>query len=119
MIPEMDEMLQLWARDMHSPEGAEVGTGSVLGRLMDCRGEVIRGSARQSRMLLPWSADIELIVNKHLALDLARVVREHYVYRNKPEYLKWEACGCSRAQFYRRLDDAHVSIAGMLLERVA
>ena len=80
---------------------------------------MIRGSARQSRMLLPWSADIELIVNKHLAPDLARVVREHYVYRNKPEYLKWEACGCSRAQFYRRLDDAHVSIAGMLLERVA
>lgn len=119
MIAEMDEMLKLWARDMHGPDGVTAGSGSVLGRLMDCQGEMIRGSGSRSRMLLPWSADIELIVNKHLDFPLRQVVHEHYVARRKHEFEKWEACRCSRAQFYRRLDDAHASIAGMLLERVA
>ncbi|MDU9415204.1 hypothetical protein [Pseudomonas sp. zfem005] len=119
MIAEMDEMLKLWARDMHGPDGVATGSGSVLGRLMDCGGEMIRGSGSRSRMLLPWSADIELIVNKHLDFPLRQVVHEHYVARRKHEFEKWSACGCGRTQFYERLHSAHVAIAGMLLERAA
>ncbi|MCY1303623.1 hypothetical protein D9M70_533390 [compost metagenome] len=120
MIPEMDEMLKLWAIDMHGGIGAGgAGSGSVLGQLMDCQGELIRGSRGGSRMLLPWSADIEVIGNKHLDPPLEKVVREHYLNRDSLEYQKWESCGCSRAQFYRRLGDAHRAIAGMLLERAA
>ena len=121
MIPEMDEMLKLWARDMHGGPGAGGGASSMLGQLMDCKGELIRGSRGGSRMLLPWSADIELIVNKHLDAQLALVVREHYLCRD-PDRLdsqKYMACGCGRRQFYYRLNSAHVAIAGMLLDRAA
>ncbi|MCY1539944.1 hypothetical protein D9M68_755560 [compost metagenome] len=120
MIPEMDEMLKLWVIDMHGGGGAVVGgSGSVLGQLMDCQGELIRGSRGGSRMLLPWSADIELIVNKHLEPHLEKVIREHYLNRDSLEHQKWEACGCGRTQFYARLYEAHRVIAGMLLERAA
>ncbi|MCY1549237.1 hypothetical protein D9M68_853960 [compost metagenome] len=120
MIPEMDEMLKLWAIDMHGGSGlGGGGSGSVLGQLMDCQGELIRGSRGGSRMLLPWSADIEVIVNKHLEPRLERVIYEHYLNRDSLEHQKWEACGCGRTQFYARLHDAHRAIAGMLLERAA
>lgn len=121
MIPEMDDMLKLWALDMHGgPPGGGSG-GSVLGQLMDCKGELIRGSRGGSRMLLPYSADIELIVNKHLDAQLAVVVREHYLVRDphRMDSQKYRACRCSQAQFYRHLHAAHVAIAGMLLERAA
>lgn len=119
MIPEMDEMLQLWARDMHGGVGAGGSGSSMLGQLMDCKGELIRGSRGGPKMLLSWSADIEVIVNKHLAWPLAQVVREHYLNHESLERQKWAHCGCSRAQFYRRLGQAHLEIAGLLLERVA
>lgn len=121
MIPEMDEMLKLWARDMHGGAGEGGAGSSMLGKLMECKGELIRGSRSGSRMLLPWSADIEVIVNKHLDAQLAVVVREHYLCRD-PDRLdsqKYMACGCGWRQFYRRLGAAHVAIAGMLLERAA
>lgn len=121
MILEMDEMLWLWARDMHGGSPAGGSGGSMLGQLMDCKGELIRGSLGGSRMLLPYSADIELIVNKHLDAQLAVVVREHYLVRD-PHRLnsqKYAACRCSAAQFYRYLHAAHVAIGGMLLERAA
>jgi hypothetical protein len=88
---------------------------------MDCKGELIRTKGGGARMLLPYSADIELIVNKHLDAQLAVVVREQYVVRDpyRLERQKYAACGCGRTQFYERLHDAHVAIAGMLLERVA
>lgn len=120
MIAEMDEMLKLWALDMHGGIGAGGGgASSPLGQLMDCKGEIIRGSPGGSRTLLPWSADIEVIVNKHLAPPLAMVVHEHYLNRTSLEHQKWEACGCGRTQFYTRLHSAHLAIAGMLLERAA
>lgn len=122
MIPEMDEMLKLWARDMHGGPGAGGSSGgSVLAQLMDCKGDLVRGSRGGSRMLLPWSADIEIIVNKHLDAQLALVVMEHYLCRD-PDRLdsqKYRACGCGRSQFYERLHSAHVAIAGMLLARAA
>lgn len=121
MIPEMDEMLRLWALDMHGGPGAGGSGGSMLGQLMDAKGELIRGSRGGSRMLLPYSADIEVIVNKHLDAQLAVVVREHYLVRDpdRLEHQKYLACRCGRTQFYERLHSAHVAIAGMLLERVA
>ncbi|WP_010490751.1 PA0613 family protein [Pseudomonas sp. S9] len=114
----MDEMLKLWALDMHGGDGGGSGS-SMLGQLMDCQGELIRGSRSGSRMLLSWSADIEVIVNKHLAVPLAMVVHEHYLNRQSLEHQKWERCGCRRSQFYERLHAAHLEIAGMLLERAA
>lgn len=117
----MDEMLKLWALDMYGGSGAGGGGEHQIAQLMACKGELIRGGRGGSRMLLPYSADIELIVNKHLDPVLVRVVDEEYLNKDpyRLESQKWAACGCSRAQFYRRLHDAHVAIAGMLLERVA
>lgn len=121
MIPEMDEMLKLWAIDMHGGSTGGGAGGSVLAQLIDCKGELIRAKAGCSRMLLPYSADIELIVNKHLDAQLAVVVREHYLVRDQHrlDSQKYAACRCGRTQFYERLHAAHVTIAGLLLERAA
>lgn len=121
MIPEMDEMLRLWALDMHGGLGGGGGGGNMIAALMDSKGELIRGSRGGSRMLLPYSADIEVIVNKHLDAQLAVVVREQYLVRHadRLEHQKYEACRCGRTQFYERLHSAHLVIAGMLLDRVA
>ena len=119
MIPQMDEMLKLWALDMHGGVGGGGSGGSMLGQLMDCQGELIRGSRGGSKMLLTWSADIEVIVNKHLSWPLAQVVREHYLNHESVDRQKWAHCGCGRTQFYERLHSAHLEIAGMLLERAA
>lgn len=119
MIPEMDEMLKLWALDMHGCEGANGSASTMLGQLMDCKGELIRGTRGGSKMLLPWSADIEVIVNKHLSWQLEQVVYEQYLNRESAERQKWAHCGCGRTQFYERLHAAHLEIAGMLLERAA
>ncbi|WP_256858629.1 PA0613 family protein [Pseudomonas synxantha] len=119
LISEMDEMLKLWALDMHGGGGAEGTASSMLGQLIDCQGELIRGSRGGSKMLLPWSADLEVIVNKHLSWPLAQVVREHYLNHESAERQKWAHCGCGRTQFYARLHSAHLEIAGMLLDRVA
>ena len=119
LIPEMDEMLKLWALDMHGGLGGGGSGGSMIAELMDSKGMLIRAKGGGSRMLLPYSADIELIVNKHLDAQLTVVVREHYLNHQSLDHQKWRHCGCSRAQFYRRLGAAHVAIAGMLLERAA
>eukprot|EP01132_Coremiostelium_polycephalum_P014419 gene14419-17515_t len=45
----------------------------MIAMLMECKGELIRGT-RGSRVLLDESADIELIVRKHLPPRLALVL---------------------------------------------
>lgn len=118
MIKHIDEMLKLWAEDLHSPVRGCVGGGNMIAMLMECKGELIRGT-RGSRVLLDESADIELIVNKHLAPELAVVVREHYC--NPDSFLgqKYTHCGCSRDTYYQRLHLAHECIAGMLMGKAA
>ncbi|AQZ96568.1 hypothetical protein ACFSB1_10780 [Halopseudomonas phragmitis] len=120
MIRAIDDMLRLWAAELHPPDGVWLESGgqcsSPLGALIDAKGVMIR-STRGSRVLLDESADIELIVNKHLPLKESQVVWEHYVNHDSFEYQRLEACGCSRAQFYRRLHMAHVLIQQALLNR--
>ncbi|WP_296263964.1 MULTISPECIES: hypothetical protein [unclassified Pseudomonas] len=115
MIKHIDEMLKLWAQELHSPEpvGSGSGGGCMLGLLMDCRGDLIRGT-RGSRVLLDESADIELIVNKHLEPQLYVIIREHYCNHESLLAQKMAYCGCSRKTYYDRLHQAHVSIAGLL-----
>jgi hypothetical protein len=112
-------MLKLWAQDLHSPitEGAP-GGGNMIAMLMECKGELIRGT-RGSRVLLDESADIELIVNKHLAPELAVTVREHYCNRDSFLSQKYMHCGCSRDTYYQRLHQAHECIARLLLGKAA
>ncbi len=120
MIKRIDEMLKLWAEDLHSPhEGrSELGGGNMIAMLIECKGELIRGT-RGSRVLLDESADIELIVNKHLAPELALVVMEHYCNHESFLSQKMLHCGCSAPTYYRRLHDAHVHIEGMLMGKAA
>ena len=119
MIKRIDEMLRLWADDLHSPspDGCCAG-GNMIAMLMECKGELIRGT-RGSRVLLDESADIELIVNKHLAPELALVVREHYCNRESLLSQKITYCGCSRKAYYDRLHDAHECVQGMLWGKAA
>jgi hypothetical protein len=112
-------MLKLWAQDLHSPITESVpGGGNMIAMLMECKGELIRGT-RGSRVLLDESADIELIVNKHLAPELAVTVREHYCNRDSFLSQKYMHCGCSRDTYYQRLHQAHECIARLLLGKAA
>lgn len=121
MIKRIDEMLKLWAEDLHSPVTTSSGGpsgGNMIAMLMECKGELIRGT-RGSRVLLDESADIELIVNKHLPPQLSVVVREHYCNHESFLSQKMLHCGCSAPTYYRRLHDAHVNIEGMLMGKAA
>lgn len=120
MIRRIDEMLKLWAEDLHSQHegGSELGGGNMIAMLMECKGELIRGT-RGSRVLLDESADIELIVNKHLEPRLAQVVREHYCNHESFMRQKLLHCACSVRTYYLRLHEAHVNIEGMLMGKAA
>ena len=119
MIKRIDEVLKLWAEDLHSPEVIGMaGGGNMIAMLMACKGELIRGT-RGSRVLLDESVDIELIVNKHLPPQLAVVVREHYCNGESLLSQKYTHCGCSRETYYQRLHEAHVCIAGLLMGKAA
>ena len=118
MIKRIDTLLKLWADDLHSdaPEGS--GSGNMIAMLMETKGELIRGT-RGSRVLLDDSADIELIVNKHLSAELSVVVREHYCNHDSFLSQKMLFCGCSVPTYYRRLHEAHQYIDGLLMGRAA
>lgn len=121
MIKQIDEMLKLWAQDLHTPTAINCGGstgGNMIAMLMECKGELIRGT-RGSRVLLDESADIELIVNKHLPPQLSLVVREHYCNHESFLSQKYTHCGCSRDTYYQRLHEAHLCIAGMLVGKAA
>ncbi|MCO7609387.1 hypothetical protein NJH83_04020 [Pseudomonas chlororaphis] len=121
MIKRIDEMLKLWAQDLHMPTtlaSGSAGGGNMIAMLMACKGELIRGT-RGSRVLLDESADIELIVNKHLPPELALVVMEHYCNHDSLLSQKMLHCGCSSRTYYLRLHEAHLFIEGMLMGRAA
>ncbi|WP_235154287.1 hypothetical protein ACQCLI_13025 [Pseudomonas nitroreducens] len=119
----MDELLRVWAFEFHGPglrrpEG--VGCGNVIALLMDTQGELIRSTNRGGSVLVGQAAEIEMIMNRHLLPHkLERVVREHYLNRQSLEYQKWAFCRCSRATFYRRLNEAQAALQGMLIRRAA
>jgi len=118
LIRRIDEMLKLWAEDLHSEFQGGGSGGNMIAMLMACKGELIRGT-RGSRVLLDESADIELIVNKHLAPDLSVIVREHYCNHDSFLSQKITHCGCSRKTYYERLHEAHECIAGLLVRKAA
>lgn len=118
MIRAMDDLLHMWARDRRGNIFGRGGGGNIIALLMDTKGELIRGGGGP-RVPLDQTADVELIYNKHLPVELKRVVHEHYLNRDSLDSQKYAFCGCSRKTFYRRLHDAHVWIQGMLLERAA
>ena len=121
MIKRIDEMLKLWAQDLHSPVSEHAGGpsgGNMIAMLMECKGELIRGT-RGSRVLLDESADIELIVKKHLPPRLALVVWEHYCRHESFLSQKLLHCACSSRTYYMRLHDALVFIQGMLMGKAA
>ena len=118
MIKRIDTLLKLWAEDLHSEAPEGFGSGNMIAMLMETKGELIRGT-RGSRVLLDDSADIELIVNKHLPPQLSVVVREHYCNYDSFLSQKMLYCGCSAPTYYRRLHEAHQHIEGLLMGKAA
>lgn len=118
MIKHIDAILKLWAEDLHSAAPEGTGSGNMIAMLMETKGELIRGT-RGSRVLLDESADIELIVNKHLPPQLSVVVREHYCNHDSFLSQKITHCGCCRKTYYERLHEAHECIAELLLGKKA
>ena len=121
MIRRIDEMLKLWAQDLHTPMTDTYGGssgGNMIAMLMECKGELIRGT-RGSRVLLDESADIQLIVSKHLPPRLALVVMEHYCNQDSFLAQKLVYCACSSRTYYLRLHEAHEFIQGMLMGKAA
>ncbi|KAF1071011.1 MAG: hypothetical protein GAK45_00626 [Pseudomonas citronellolis] len=119
MIRPIDEMLKLWAEEMHSPGAAGGGYsgGNLLAMMMANRGEMIRGT-RGSKVLLDRVAELDLIVN-HLPEQQKQVITEHYLNRDSEPAQKYRFCGCSRNTFYLRLHVAHQTIQARLMRRVA
>ncbi|WP_332762575.1 hypothetical protein [Pseudomonas koreensis] len=115
MIKEIDSLLQLWARELHSDhsKGGLAG-GNMVAMMMESNGQLIRGR-RAFRAPLESSLDIELIVNKHLAPELVKVVREHYCTLDVDMRLRYAHCGCGRDTYYQRLHEAHLVIWGVLM----
>ena len=120
MIKRIDEMLKLWAQDLHSPVPDGAGGpsgGNMIAMLMECKGELIRGT-RGSRVLLDESADIELIVNKHGAR--ASPSGDGALLQSRASsHRKCFIAVAARRPITNRLHDAHVSIAGMLMGKAA
>ncbi|SHM67041.1 hypothetical protein [Phytopseudomonas punonensis] len=119
MISYIDEVLELWAEERQGG-GSESGSGmagNVIASLMASQG-VLNRSARGSRVLVDRAAEVEWIVNKHLSPEQRQVVTAQYC-NGGASAAKWAACGCSRAQFYRRLGQAHRAIESQLLKRAA
>lgn len=119
MIKEIDALLRLWAHELHSElsKGGLAG-GNMVAMMMESNGQLIRGR-RASRAPLESSLDVELIVNKHLDAELAKVVREHYCNHDTNMPLRYAHCGCGRDTYYQRLHDAHLCIAGLLMGKAA
>lgn len=118
MIKRIDDMLKLWAEELHGKQYGEASGTNMIAMLMECKGELIRGT-RGSRVLLDESADIELIINKHLEPQLAVVVREHYCNHTSLLSQKLNYCGCGLKTYYQRLHTAHECIAALLIRRAA
>lgn len=118
MIKAIDEMMIRWAEELHGPDSKRMGggSGSTLARLIDCKGVLI---SRTDRVGDPTSVstDIELIVNKHLPIKLARLAQVHYLDHDSPNSMKWERCGCGRSQYYQRLSLLHAAVAELLVRR--
>lgn len=120
MIKAIDELLKQWAAELHPPEREEPiecgGGGTLISMLMATKGELIRSTYGPT---CPWdrTGDIELIVNKHLPVELVRIIQVHYTDYDRCDSMKWQACGCGRSQYYTRLHEAHTAIAGLLLQR--
>ncbi|MDU4251966.1 hypothetical protein [Pseudomonas sp.] len=119
MIKPIDEMLKLWAEEMHNPGSAGDGYagGNLLAMMMANKGEMIRGT-RGSKVILDRVAELDLIIN-HLPDEQKDVVTEHYLNRDSEASQKYRHCRCSRNTFYLRLHVAHQSIQSRLMRRVA
>lgn len=119
MISYIDEILELWAEERQGggSENSSGMAGNVIAALMTSQG-VLNRSARGSRVLVNRAAEVEWIVSKHLTPEQRQVVTAQYC-DSGASTAKWTACGCSRAQFYRRLGQAHRAIESQLLKRAA
>ena len=119
VIKAIDEMLKLWAEEMHAPgsNGGGYAGGNLIAMLIASKGEVVRGH-RGSRVILDRVAEVDRLVNR-LPEELKNVVVEHYLNRDSFPEQKYRHCGCSRNTFYLRLHVAHQGIQDGLLRRVA
>ena len=119
MITYIDEALQRWGEAQQAGEterGSNMGT-SVIASLMASQG-VLNRAVRGSRVLVDRAMEIEWIVSKHLSPQQRQVIIAQYC-SDETGHEKWTACGCSRAQFYRRLGQARRAIESQLLKRAA
>ena len=114
----MDELMIRWAEELHGPDANVMqGAGcSTLARLIDSKGTVM-SRTYGSVNLGSVSADIEIIVNKHLPPELERIAWVHYTDHDSPNSMKWERCACGRSQYYRRLRQLQDAVAELLVAR--
>ena len=119
MIKEIDLLLRSRAQELHSDlSSGGLAGGNMVAMMIETNGQLIRGR-RAFRAPLESSADIELIVNKHLAPELVTVVREHYCTLDVDMRLRYAHCGCGRDTYYQRLHEAHLQILGVMMGMAA
>lgn len=118
MIRAVDELMTRWAEELHGPDRHVLAStgGSTLARLIDSKGMLI---SRTSGIgdLSSVSADIEVIVSRHLPEPLRLLARVHYLDHDSPNSMKWRRCGCGRSQYYKRLSLLHAAVAELLVGR--
>jgi hypothetical protein len=112
MISYIDARLVSWAEQVGRGGVYLRGQGSILGKLIDSGGVLVRSTGGAPCMDLQ-SEEIEKCVNQ-LPTDLRIVVLEFYLSFDSTPKQKAKALNLSRMTLYRRVDSAHNIIDGYL-----
>jgi len=112
MIDYIDARLVSWAEQVGRGGVYLRGQGSILGKLIDGGGVLVRSTGGAPCMDLQ-SEEMEKCVNQ-LPTDLRIVVLEFYLQFDSTPMQKAKALRVSKKTLYRRLDEVHHKIQGLM-----
>ena len=112
MISYIDARLVSWAEQVGRGGVYLRGQGSILGKLIDSGGVLVRSTGGAPCMDLQ-SEEMEKCVNQ-LPIDLRNVVMEFYLQFDSTHAQKAKALKVSHMTMYRRLNKAHTLIQAVL-----
>ena len=109
--------LQSWARWLEgSRTGVSLGYGGcTIAAVVDGGGQFVRSTAPGRADDMPENIyQVERAVNQ-LDAKHKQVIVEHYRHPDAAESKRLAVCNCSRATYYRRLQQAHQHVLMLLL----
>lgn len=112
LIPSVDRKLKAWGEWTLRNEdsgGGEVAGVSMLGKLIEGRGMLVRSTDPSVGSMPDDVFDVGRAVER-LPVKLQQVVEAQYLDLAATHQQRAEACGCAYKTFYRRLAEAHQRI---------